>query len=79
MRSIPMSQSPTGWFRVAAIRADGDLSQRLADLGLRVGAAVDVIGNHGANGILVGCGDARLALDMASAARVHVVPVRKEN
>lgn len=74
MQSILLSEAEPGPFRVVAILAPADLAQKLSDLGLHVGGKIDVISNQGANGVVVGIGDGRVALDRASAEKVRVVP-----
>lgn len=74
MRSMPMSETSAGAFRVVAIRAGGNVFGRLTDLGLHVGDRVDVVG-QGISGVVIGCGDVRMALDRDTAGKVHVVPL----
>ena len=69
-----LSEAQPGPYRIAAIVAPGDLAKKLSDLGLHVGDTIEVISNQGANGLVVGRGDARLALDQATAAVVRVLP-----
>lgn len=78
MRSIPMSKAGTGDFRVAGVLLPSDQVTRLNDLGLRPGGTVTVLQNRGDAGAVIGCGDARLALDAATAARILLAPVEGE-
>lgn len=73
MKSMALSKASSGTFRVSAILAPGDVVARLGDLGLRTGGLVGILGNRGADGMVVACGDARLALDQDTAAKVRVV------
>lgn len=74
MQSILLSEARPGPFRVIAILARDELARKLADLGLHIGDKIEVISNQAANGVVVGIGDGRVALDRATAEKVRVVP-----
>lgn len=63
---------PGGGFRVVTVEALADQARRLAELGLRPGRRVEVVHNHGADGVVVGLGDERLALPPALARSIVV-------
>ncbi len=73
MQSMQLSEAQPGPFRVLAILATDALPRKLSDMGLHVGDKIDVLGNQGASGVVVGCSDARLALDRTTAEKVRVV------
>jgi len=73
-----MSDVTAGPFRVAAILASGALVARLGDLGLRAGERLCVLENRGPSGMVVACGDTRLALDRDTAVKVRVVALAVE-
>ena len=58
--------------RIDALHAGRSLNRRLAEVGLRGGTVVEVMQNHGADGVIVGLGSERLALprDLALCIRV---------
>lgn len=59
--------------RVAGVVADAVTSRHLAALGLRAGSVVELVRNLGADGVVVGLAEDRLALprDLAAAIRVE--------
>ncbi|MFE7663217.1 FeoA family protein [Streptomyces celluloflavus] len=60
--------------RVAEVRVPVADRLRLAELGFVRGAEIRVVGRGTAGGLLVALGDARVALDGATAAGVRVLP-----
>lgn len=59
---------------MTGIEIEGPVRARLAEFGLRPGAAVMVLGRTAGGGRLLGIGAGRVALDHATAARVGVQP-----
>lgn len=78
MQSIPMTKAKPGNFRVAGIFLPSDQAERLGDLGLRVGNPVQLLQNRGEGGAVLAVGDARLAVDAATALKVRVVSIEGE-
>ncbi len=78
MRSIPASKAAPGSYRVSGVLLPPDVTTRLGDLGLRPGIVVTLLQNQGSGGTLVACGDARVALDADTAARVRLVTLEGE-
>lgn len=58
--------------RISAVWADRGLTRRLCDLGLPVGAVVEVVHRQGGGGIVVERHDTRLALGGDMARRIGV-------
>jgi len=71
---VQLSDAQPGSCRVIAMRAPNDLAQKLSDLGLHIGDPITVVSSQGVNGVVIGRGDARVALDHDSAAMVRVLP-----
>lgn len=70
---MQLSEAQPGLYRVVAIAAAEDLAVKLSDIGVHIGDRIEVLSNQGANGVVVARGDARLAIDRASAGRVRVL------
>jgi len=60
--------------RILALRGGKGLSLRLTELGLNVGAEIQVLQRQG-GGLLVARGEARIALGGGMAAKIVVAPV----
>lgn len=60
--------------RVDAVEAEHATRRRLAELGIRPGARVDVLSPTSGGGRVVAVSEARIALDRATAAGVTVTP-----
>lgn len=73
MRAIPMSEASPGSFRVDSVVLPLVQASRLNELGLRRGLVVCVLQVRGDGGVVVACGDSRIAVDGATAARVWLV------
>lgn len=58
--------------RIDALHAGRSLNRRLAEVGLRSGTVIEVMQNHGPDGVIVGLGGERLALprDLALCIRI---------
>lgn len=59
--------------RIDSLHAGPVMNRRLAELGLRSGVLVEVLLNHGRDGVIVGLGGERLALPHSLAARIWIV------
>ena len=58
--------------RIEALYAGQTLNHRLTELGLRGGVVVEVLQNHGRDGVVVGWGSERLALPVSLAVCIGV-------
>lgn len=73
---LKLTDAPSGPVRVLALAGDAAGEARLVELGLHVGARVEVVQHNGAGGVLIAVhGDARIAVDRATAQMVQVVPL----
>lgn len=71
--NLHLGQLTTGLARVVGLGADPVLERRLKDLGLHVGARVELVHHAGQAGVVVAVnGDTRLSLDAGLAAAVQV-------
>lgn len=73
MRSVPMSEATPGPFRIDSVMLPSAQASRLSELGLRRGLPISVLHSRGDGGVVVVCGDTRLAVDAATASRVWLV------
>jgi ferrous iron transport protein A len=69
---VTLHQAPVGASVRVTNLAEHPRSRRLAELGLRPGATVDVLRRTSGGGRLLGLGTARLAVDRATASSVVV-------
>jgi ferrous iron transport protein A len=60
--------------RVVELRAGRNLDRRLTDLGLNIGSELVVLQRQG-GGLLIGRGEARIAVGGGMAAKIMVLPV----
>lgn len=60
--------------RVVGLRAGRNLDRRLTELGLNVGSELIVVQRQG-GGLLIGRGEARIAVGSGMAAKIMVLPV----
>lgn len=67
-----------GPFRVSAVLGPQELAQQLSALGLRRGGALVILHRQGVAGLVVGCGESRIALAQDLARRILVVPFTGE-
>ena len=58
--------------RIEALHAGQTLNHRLTELGLRSGVVVEVLQNHGRDGVIVGLGSERLALPVSLAVCIGI-------
>lgn len=73
---VKLVDAPNGPVRVLALAGGAAEEARLVELGLHVGARVEVVQHNGEGGVLVAVnGDTRLAVDRATAQMVQVVPL----
>lgn len=73
MKRFPLFEVTSGRARVVALNADEAQTRRLNDLGLRVGARLEIVQHSGENGVLVAINDdGRMVLDPATARAVDV-------
>jgi ferrous iron transport protein A len=79
VQAVQLNEAQPGVYRVVVIRAPDDLANKLADLGIHAGDKIEVLSNQGVNGVVVGRGDARIALDQATAERIRVLPLAGEH
>ncbi|ABC23268.1 hypothetical protein F11_12680 [Rhodospirillum rubrum F11] len=76
-RILALSRLPEGHRAVVArIRAERDLAQKLADLGLRTGCEIRVIKGSDGGPLVVGLGDGRVGLGPEMAQAILVSPLR---
>jgi ferrous iron transport protein A len=76
MASLRLLDVKAGAVRVAAVAGSAAEEQRLSDLGLHMGARLEVVQHGGPNGMLVAVNDSgRLVVDAATARAVLVVPL----
>ena len=61
--------------RVAAVGLEPSAGRRLAELGLRVGSVLTVLGRTAGDGRVVGVGTGRIALDRRTLGQLVTVPV----
>lgn len=78
MQAISIADAKPGSFRVSGIFIPARQAERLSDLGLRVGSAIEVLQNRGEGGAVLAVGDARLAVDAKTAAKVRVISIEGE-
>ncbi|MFA6018763.1 MAG: ferrous iron transport protein A [Rhodospirillales bacterium] len=78
MQSIPIAKARPGSFRISGILLPAREAERLSDLGLRVGGEIRLLQNRGDGGAVLAVGDARLAVDAATAAKVRVIFIKGE-
>jgi len=75
---IPLAELPMGAAgRISAVAGGRELSRRLLGLGLRVGSVIRVLHHRGA-GLVVACGDARVALGGGIVERLWVEPLPED-
>jgi len=76
MKPLPLVDVTEGLVRVKALEGTQTQQQRLNDLGLHVGARVEIIKHNGSAGILIGVNeDTRIMLDHDTASMISVVRI----
>ncbi len=58
--------------RISSLHAGRSLNRHLAEFGLRGGSLIDIVSNHGADGVIVALGSERLAVPRDLALRVRI-------
>ncbi|ARC90420.1 FeoA family protein [Rhodovulum sp. MB263] len=77
--ACPLALADEGvWLRVVALRPGRGVHHRLIDLGLTVGARVRILQRGGGCPMLIGLGDARLALGQGLAGKIMVTPANED-
>lgn len=79
IRAFPLSLASEGdWVRVIGVDGGKNLLKRLITLGLVVGTEVEVLQRENKNGLILRCGETRIALGIGMTHKIRVEPMFTE-